>query len=110
MSSRFLQTCRSALLLSAGLCLGGCASVAAAAPQPPAPPQVAALIEQCTAVMPRAHPWRARQLRQAMFRMQVSMSYRAAGAQLNPSEQRAAMAAERDSYELLFETCRPLLT
>ena len=84
---------------------------AAAGPLPPPPPAGGslALIEQCTAAMPRAHPWRARQLRQAMFRMRVSMSYRAAGARLSMAERRSAMAAERASYELLFETCRPLL-
>lgn len=84
---------------------------AGAAPAPPPPPSwgSVALIEQCTAVMPRAHPWRARQLRQAMFRLRVSMSYRVIEGRLSPVERRSAMAAERDSYQLLAETCRPLL-
>ncbi|AXQ29632.1 hypothetical protein D0B54_13445 [Solimonas sp. K1W22B-7] len=88
------------------------ATQVAAAPLPPPPPSgnTIALLEQCSAAMPRAHPWRARQLRRAMFRLQVSMSYRAAGARLSPAERRSAMAAERDSYNLLLETCRPLLT
>ncbi len=96
----------------AGFSMAWLASPALAAPLPPPPPSwnTFALLEQCSAAIPRAHPWRARQLRRAMFRLQVSMSYRAAGARLSPSERRSAMAAERDSYDLLLETCRPLLT
>jgi len=103
-------SCRTPALL-AGVAIALLALQAAAAPLPPPPPAggTMALIEQCTAAMPRAHPWRAKQLRQAMFRMRVSMSYRAAGARLSAAERRSAIAAERASYDLLFETCRPLL-
>jgi len=109
MSSLFRRIFRTARQLCAGISLGVSAFAAHATPPPPAPAQVVALLQQCTAAMPQAHPWRARQLRQAMFRMRVSMSYRAAAAQLSTTERYAAMAAERDSYELLFDTCRPLL-
>ncbi|PPE72559.1 hypothetical protein C3942_17425 [Solimonas fluminis] len=104
------MSCRTPALL-AGVVMPLLALQATAAPLPPPPPTggTLALIEQCTAAMSRAHPWRARQLRQAMFRMRVSMSYRAAGARLSAAERRSAMAAERASYDLLFETCRPLL-
>ncbi|HEY0916077.1 MAG TPA: hypothetical protein VGE22_14480 [Solimonas sp.] len=97
--------------LLAGVAISLMSLQAMAGPLPPPPPAggTLALIEQCTAAMPRAHPWRAKQLRQAMFRMRVSMSYRAAGAHLSTTERRSAMAAERASYDLLFETCRPLL-
>lgn len=96
--------------MAAGLSLALLSAQATAAPHPLAPEHTVALINQCTAAMPRAHPWRARQLRQAMFRLRVSMSYHVAEERLSPSERRAAMAAERDSFELLFDTCRPLLT
>lgn len=109
MSGGFSRIGRPALQLYAGLSLAlGVLVVEAAAPAP-APAQVVSLLQQCTAAMPQAHPWRARQLRQAMFRMRVSMSYRAAAGQLSAAERHAAMAAERDSYDLLFDTCRPLL-
>lgn len=69
-----------------------------------------ALINQCAAVMPRAHPWRARQLKTAMVGLRLSMSWRAAAHRLSDREVRAAAANERICYERLAETCRPLLS
>ncbi len=111
LSRLFHRLSRRMPALLAGVAISLMSLQAAAGPLPPPPPTGGslALIEQCTAAMPRAHPWRAKQLRQAMFRMRVSMSYRAAGTRLSMAERRSAMAAERASYELLFETCRPLL-
>lgn len=69
-----------------------------------------ALISECAAVMPLAHPWRARQLKTAMVGLRLSMSWRAAAHGLSEREARAAAANERISYERLAETCRPLLS
>lgn len=69
-----------------------------------------ALINQCAAVMPRAHPWRARQLKTAMVGLRLSMSWRVAAHRLSEREVRAAAANERICYERLVETCRPLLS
>jgi hypothetical protein len=69
-----------------------------------------ALIKQCAAVMPRAHPWRARQLKSAMVGLRLSMSWRVAAHRLSDREVRAAAANERICYERLAETCRPLLS
>lgn len=104
---RFFSLSRATVLVAGFMA----ALAASAAPQPPPPPPWApvVLIEECTAAMPRAHPWRARQLRQAMFRLRVSMSYRVVEGRLSPTERRSAMAAERVSYQLLAETCQPLL-
>lgn len=93
----------------AAFMLASVAGTAAAAPSQVINRQTAALLDQCTAVMPQAHPWRARQLRNAMFRLRVSMAYHVAEGRLSPSELRAAATAERDSYELLVATCKPLL-
>lgn len=69
-----------------------------------------ALIDQCAAVMPKAHPWRARQLKTAMVGLRLSMSWRVAAHRLSDREARAAAANERICYERLAETCRPLLS
>lgn len=71
--------------------------------------QSLALIDVCAGAMPRAHPWRARQLRSAMLRLRLSMAYHTVETRLSPADRRAAAATERESYFLLADTCRPLL-
>jgi len=92
-----------------GLLIAVCASAPAFAASPPiSRQQSVALLDRCSAAAPRAHPWRARQIRMASLRLRLSMSYRAAAFSMDPQELRSAMAGERESYFLLAETCRPV--
>ncbi|WP_162932162.1 hypothetical protein [Solimonas sp. K1W22B-7] len=89
-------------------------AIAGLAPQPPAPPaaepgQITALMNQCQAAMPAAHPYRAAQASREMFQLELAMSYRAAAAQLSPQEVAGAMAIEARAYGNLAATCAPLL-
>ncbi|HSW11949.1 MAG TPA: hypothetical protein VLI06_03865 [Solimonas sp.] len=68
-----------------------------------------ALLTQCKAVVPRAEPLRAQLVRQAMFRLELSMSYRRAPSAMSANELQSAARYEHVAYELLWDACRPLL-
>jgi len=107
MSKHFLRT----LPGVAGLILGLALPEGSQAATPPM--QVAAqhnaLLAQCKAVVPAAEPLRAQLVRQAMFRLQLSMSYRRAPGGLSEQELQSAARNEHIAYELLLDACRPLL-
>ena len=72
--------------------------------------RISALMQQCHAAMPTAHPWRAAQANREMFQLKVSMSYRAAADRLSAQERASAAAIEARAYGNLAATCAPLLT
>ncbi|AXQ29631.1 hypothetical protein D0B54_13440 [Solimonas sp. K1W22B-7] len=80
-----------------------------AAPAEVALAQTNALLAQCKAVLPQAEPRRARELRLAMFQLQLSMAWRRAPGRLSAQDLRSATASERSAYELLRDRCKPLL-
>ena len=93
---------------------------AAQLPKPPPAPaitqategdlaRISALMQQCHAAMPTAHPWRAAQANREMFQLKVSMSYRAAAHRLSEQEKASAVAIEARAYGNLAATCAPLL-
>jgi len=100
---------RPALALLVLASLGGPAAANGPRPAEARLPPIT-LINQCAAVLPKAHPWRARQLKTAMVGLRLSMSWRVAAHRLSDREARAAAANERICYERLAETCRPLLS
>lgn len=67
----------------------------------------AALLAQCQAVLPRTDAWRARRLREAMFRLQISTSWRRAPGRMTPQELRSAAASERNARDYLADICKP---
>lgn len=71
--------------------------------------RISALMHQCHAAMPAAHPWRAAQAQREMFQLKVSMSYRAAADRLSEQEKASAAAIEARAYGNLAATCAPLL-
>ena len=85
--------------------------------QPPAAPSRAAitpitgqsLIHHCHAALPRAHPWRARQLKSALIRYQLSRAYYPTAPRMSQRELDLAARQEREAWSLLWETCQPLL-
>jgi len=104
-----------ALLLA--LLLSGCAgSFQPLSPPPPPAPRPAmtpitgqSLIHHCHAALPRAHPWRARQLKSALIRYQLSRAYYPTATRMSQRELDLAARQEREAWSLLWETCQPLL-
>lgn len=67
----------------------------------------AALLAQCQNVLTQIDPWRARRLREAMFRLQISTSWRRAPGRMSPQELRSAAASERNARDYLADICKP---
>lgn len=75
-------------------------------PQPVTPQT---LVQRCRAVAPRVHPWRARQIRSAILRYDLSRAYRRGGSGLAAQDLERAQAEEREAWGILWETCQPVL-
>jgi hypothetical protein len=92
-----------------GLLLSLAVAAGQPAPAPGTPPQTLALLNQCRAALPQAEPRHRRAVREAMFRLQLSMAWRRAPGRLSAEERRSAAATERGAYEQLASACKPLL-
>lgn len=98
------------------LLLSGCVGSFQPLSPPPSPPRPAmtpitgqSLIHHCHAALPRAHPWRARQLKSALIRYQLSRAYYPTATRMSQRELDLAARQEREAWSLLWETCQPLL-
>jgi hypothetical protein len=67
------------------------------------------LVHHCHTALPRAHPWRARQLKSALIRYQLSRAYYPTATRMSQRELDLAARQEREAWSLLWETCQPLL-
>lgn len=107
MSKQLLHTLPGLVVLMFGLAVAN--ESRAAAPSMQVAAQHGALLAQCKAVLPEAEPLRAQLVRQAMFRLELSMSYRRAPGGLSALELQSAARSEHIAYDLLLDACRPLL-
>lgn len=99
-----------ALLLSG--CVGSFQPMSSPTPPPRAPIMPItgqSLIHHCHAALPRAHPWRAKQLKSALIRYQLSRAYYPTATRMSRRELDLAARQEREAWSLLWETCQPLL-
>lgn len=103
-------------VLLLALLLSGCVgsfqpmSPPAATPRPAMTPITGqSLLHHCHAALPRAHPWRARQLKSALIRYQLSRAYYPTATRMSQRELDLAARQEREAWSLLWETCQPLL-
>lgn len=101
-----LLSCFCGLLLALASYRAGTA-VAAPAEVAAAQGPHAALLAQCQNVLTQVDPWRARRLREAMFRLQISTSWRRAPGRMSPQELRSAAASERNARDYLADICKP---
>lgn len=100
------------LALPLSACVGSFQPLQSVPPPPRAPltPITGqSLIHHCHAALPRAHPWRAKQLKSALIRYQLSRAYYPTATRMSQRELNLAARQEREAWSLLWETCQPLL-
>lgn len=83
-------------------------------PHPPPPPRPAyvpahLLVQSCREIVPRVHPWRARQIQSSILRFELSRAYRRGAEQMKPLDRQRAEAQEREAWSVLWDTCQPVL-